>query len=224
MAHSSNVAMAELALRVGAERQRAYLGRLGLFDRAAIELSESPAPLRPRAADRITTAILGYGHGLAPTLVGLAAAYTVFVNDGARVGPTLRRHEEGDPVRTTQVFAPLATRETVHLMRDVVVEGTARQADLRGLDIAGKTGTAEKPGPDGRYDPDRMFSSFAAVFPARAPRYVIVMALDEPQRTAENGNLATGGAVAAPAVGRTVARIAPFLATQNAVAARSAQR
>jgi len=61
-----------------------------------------------------------------------------------------------------------------------------------------------------------MLSSFAAVFPARAPRYVIVLALDEPQRTAENGNLATGGAVAAPAVGRVVARIAPFLANAPA--------
>jgi cell division protein FtsI (penicillin-binding protein 3) len=57
-----------------------------------------------------------------------------------------------------------------------------------------------------------MFSSFAAIFPARAPRYVVVLGLDEPQRTPENGNLATGGAVAAPAVGRFVARIAPFLA------------
>lgn len=222
MAHSSNVAMADIALRVGAEKQRAYLTKLGLFDRAGIELAESPEPLRPRAADRVTTAILGYGHGLAPSLVGLAGAYTVFVNEGARVAPTLRRHAAGDPVRATPVFSPLAAAETLQLMRDVVIEGTARRADLQGLDIAGKTGTAEKPGADGKYDPDRLFSSFAAVFPARSPRYVIVMALDEPRRTAENGNLATGGAVAAPAVGRTVARIAPFLATQNAAPSGSA--
>ncbi|MDX2234567.1 MAG: penicillin-binding protein 2 [Hyphomonadaceae bacterium] len=216
MAHSSNVAMADLALRVGADRQRAYLQKLGLFDRAGIELAESPAPLRPRAEDRLTTAILGYGHGLAPSLVGLAGAYTVFANAGARTTPTLRRHAEGDPIRMTPVFSSLAVTETLQLMRDVVVEGTAMRADLKGLDIAGKTGTAEKPGPDGKYDPDRLFSSFAAVFPAASPRYVMVLALDEPRRTAENGYLATGGAAAAPAVGRTVARIAPFLTAQNA--------
>ena len=212
MAHSSNVAMAELALRVGFPRQQAYLTKLGLLDRSSIELAEAPAPLRPRAADRVTTAILGYGHGMAPSLVSLASAYTVFVNDGARVAPTMLRHADGDRVHATPVFSQLATRETLQLMRDVVIEGTAMRADLGGLDIAGKTGTAEKPGADGKYDPDRVFSSFAAVFPARAPRYVIVLALDEPRRTAENGNLDTGGAVAAPAVGRTVARIAPFLA------------
>ena len=148
----------------------------------------------------------------------MAGAYTVFVNDGARVSPTLRRHEAGDPVRTVRVFDAIAARETVQLMRDVVIEGTAMRADLKGLDIAGKTGTAEMPGRDGKYDPDRVLASFAAVFPSAAPRYVMLLALDEPKRTAENHGLATGGAAAAPAVGRTVARIAPFLAhpPQNA--------
>lgn len=212
MAHSSNMVMATLALRVGAARQRDYLGRLGLLEKPAVEISGVPAPLLPRGESRLTTAVLGYGHGLAPTLVSLAGAYTVFTNDGARIAPTMLRHEDGDPIRRTPVFTALSTQETLQLMRDVVVEGTARRADLGGLDIAGKTGTAEKIGADGKYDPDVQFSSFAAIFPARAPRYVIVLALDEPQRTAENGYLATGGAVAAPAVGRVVARIAPFLA------------
>jgi cell division protein FtsI (penicillin-binding protein 3) len=225
MAHSSNMAMAEIALRVGAERQRAYLSKLGLWSRAPIELAQSPAPLRPRADDRVTTAILGYGHGLAPSLIAMASAYTVFVNDGARAPPTLRRRDPDAAPRLVPVFSALSARETLQLMRDVVIEGTAMRADLAGLDIAGKTGTAEKPAPGGGYDDDRLLSSFAAVFPASRPRYVMILALDEPQRTAENGGLATGGAAAAPAVGRTVARIAPFLAhpPQNA-ALRKGQR
>lgn len=216
MSHSSNVAMAEIALRIGAQRQRDYLTKLGLFERTPIQIGGSPAPLLPRSDSRLTTAVLGYGHGLATSVVSLAGAYTVFTNKGARATPTLLRRLEGDKVRLTPVFSALATQETLQLMRDVVVEGTARRADLRGLDIAGKTGTAEKPGADGKYDPDRQLASFAAIFPARAPRYVIVLALDEPQRTAENGNLATGGAVAAPAVGRVVARITFFLSSAPA--------
>lgn len=216
MAHSSNVAMAEVALRVGALRQRDYFTKLGLFDRTPIQIGGSPAPLLPRSQSRLTTAVLGYGHGLATSVVSLAGAYTVFTNNGARTTPTLLRRRDGDKVRQTPVFTALSTQETLQLMRDVVIEGTARRADLRGLDIAGKTGTAEKPGADGKYDPNVLFSSFAAIFPARAPRYVIVLALDEPQRTAENGNLATGGAVAAPAVGRVVTRITPFLSAPNA--------
>jgi cell division protein FtsI (penicillin-binding protein 3) len=219
--HSSNVAMAEIALRVGAQRQRDYLTKLGLFDRTSIQIGGTPAPLLPRSDTRLTTAVLGYGHGLATSVVSLAGAYTVFTNNGARTTPTLLRRRDGDKARMTPVFTALATQETLQLMRDVVIEGTARRADLRGLDIAGKTGTAEKPGADGKYDPDVLFSSFAAIFPARAPRYVIVLALDEPQRTAENANLATGGAVAAPAVGRVVARITPFLAAQTPAERRS---
>jgi cell division protein FtsI (penicillin-binding protein 3) len=96
-------------------------------------------------------------------------------------------------------------------MRDVVAEGTASRSDLHDLDIAGKTGTAELVKPGGGYDPNRVFSSFVAVFPARAPHYVIALSLDEPQRTPENGFLATGGAAAAPAVGLLAGRIAPFL-------------
>jgi cell division protein FtsI (penicillin-binding protein 3) len=211
IAHSSNVALAQVALRVGEERQRAYLARLGLFSKPTLEIAGAPAPLLPPDRTRTTTAVMGYGHAFGPTLAAVAGAYTVFVNDGARVTPTLLRRAPGDPAPRTAVFSAAASRATVQLMREVVVEGTARSADLRGLDIAGKTGTAEK-NIDGRYNPDRMFSSFAAIFPARAPRYVVVLGLDEPQRTPENGNLATGGAVAAPAVGRFVARIAPFLA------------
>jgi len=221
MAHSSNVAMADIALRVGAQRQRDYLTKLGLFDRTSIQIGGTPAPLLPRSQSRLTTAVLGYGHGLATSVVSLAGAYTVFTNNGARTTPTLLRHRDGDKVRMTPVFTALSTQETLQLMRDVVIEGTARRADLRGLDIAGKTGTAEKPGADGKYDPNVLFSSFAAIFPARAPRYVIVLALDEPQRTSENANLATGGAVAAPAVGRVVARITPFIAAQTSAERRS---
>lgn len=221
IAHSSNVALAEIALRVGADRQRDYLTRLGLFAKPTLEISGAPNPQLPPDKTRTTAAVMGYGHAFGETVASLAGAYTVFVNDGARVAPTLLRHTDGDPVQTTPVFTPQSTRAVLGLMRDVVVEGTARRADLRGLDIAGKTGTAEK-FVDGRYDPDRMFSSFAAIFPARAPRYVIVLGLDEPQRTPENGNNATGGVVAAPAVGRVVARIAPFLA--NAPAQPEGQR
>ena len=82
---------------------------------------------------------------------------------------------------------------------------------MPGLEIAGKTGSAEKPNDKGVYVPDSLFSSFAAVFPASKPQYVIVVALDQPKATAESGNLATGGAVAAPTVGRIAARMAPLM-------------
>jgi cell division protein FtsI (penicillin-binding protein 3) len=90
-------------------------------------------------------------------------------------------------------------------LRAAVTEGTGRAADVPGLAVAGKTGTAEKLGSAAGYDESRNFSSFAGVFPANDPRYVIVVALDE------TGAGEAGGRVAAPVVARTLRRIAPML-------------
>jgi cell division protein FtsI (penicillin-binding protein 3) len=210
LAKSSNIMAATLALRLGAPRQKAMMTRLGLYDRAAIDLPESARPLAPQDDTPLTVAVLGYGHGMAMSLAALAEAYTVFANKGARAPLTMLAKSRGDEIDKIQVFTPATTAAVLAMMRGVVTEGTATRADIAGLDIAGKTGTAEKPD-NGVYIHDRMLSSFAAVFPAYDPHYVILVALDEPARTPASGNLATGGAVAAPAAGRIAARIAPLL-------------
>ena len=212
LAKSSNIMAARLAMRIGADRQKDMLTRLGLYDRAAVELPESARPLPPQDSAPLTVAVLGYGHGMAMSLVALSGAYTVFVNKGARVTPTMQARSAGDEIAKTQVFTPQSTAALLAMMRQTITIGTAQRTDLKMLDIAGKTGTAEKPKErGGGYSQDRMLSSFAAIFPASDPHYVILVALDEPRRTAAYGNLVTGGAVAAPAAGRIAARIAPLL-------------
>lgn len=205
LARSSNIGAARLALRVGGARQRAYLERLGLTTPARLELAGNRAPIAPQSRGRRDVAGLGFGYGLAASPASLAAAYTIFANQGARVEPTLSPHAPDDPTERAPVFSPETTRQVLGYMRTVVTQGTGRAADVPGLDIAGKTGTAEKlRGPDG-YDQTLNFSSFAGVFPAGDPRYVIVLALDE------TGEGAAGGMVAAPAVARTLRRVAPML-------------
>jgi cell division protein FtsI (penicillin-binding protein 3) len=113
-------------------------------------------------------------------------------------------HAPEDRIERTEVFTPEIAGQVMVYLRAVVTDGTGRAADVPGLQIAGKTGTAEKLGAES-YDESRNFSSFAGVFPANDPRYVIVLALDE------TGEGAAGGAVAAPAVARTLRRIAPML-------------
>jgi cell division protein FtsI (penicillin-binding protein 3) len=209
VAQSSNIGAARLALRTGPARQRAYFARLGLLAPADIEAPESAGPIAPMRQDRLSVAVLGYGHGLSVSLAALADAYTVFTNAGERVPMTLRARG-ADQAPRTRVFSPETSRQVVALLRAAVVEGTAQRADVPGLEIAGKTGSAEKLGDEG-YEDGRLFSSFAAIFPASNPRYVIVLALDEPTRAPPDVGVVTGGAVAAPAVGRIAARIAPAL-------------
>ena len=66
------------------------------------------------------------------------------------------------------------------ILRQVVVRGTAKAADVKGYEVGGKTGTADKPNAAGGYSRDKTISTFAAFFPASAPKYVLVIGLDEP--------------------------------------------
>lgn len=205
LARSSNIGAARLALRVGGARQRAYLERLGLTTPTTLQLGRRQAPLAPAAQTRRDVAGLGFGYGLATTQATLASAYTVFANNGARVAPTILALAPDADIERTQIFTPEVTRQVMLYLRAVVTDGTGRAANVPGLLVAGKTGTAEKPGGAQGYDQSRNFSSFAGVFPANDPRYVIVVALDD------TGAGEAGGLVAAPVVARTLRRIAPML-------------
>ncbi len=205
LARSSNIGAARLALRLGGARQRAYLERLGFTSPTTLQLGRRQAPLAPPAQGRRDVAALGFGYGLAATPATLAGAYTVFTNNGARVAPTMLALGAGAEVERTEIFTPAVTRQLMVYLRAVVTEGTGRAANVPGLLVAGKTGTAEKPSGAQGYDESRNFSSFAGVFPANDPRYVIVVALDD------TGAGEAGGLVAAPVVARTLRRIAPML-------------
>lgn len=205
LSQSSNLGAAQLALRVGGARQRDYLDRLGLTRAARLEINRNGEPIAPNLTARRDIAGRGFGYALASSPVALAGAYSVFTNQGARVEPTLIARAPDAEVERTPVFSTDVTRQMLVYLRATVTEGTGRAAEVPGLLVAGKTGTAETRDATGAYTSDRNFSSFAGVFPANEPRYVIVLALDGA------GADQAGGVVAAPAVARTLRRIAPML-------------
>lgn len=97
------------------------------------------------------------------------------------------------------------------MMRTTVTQGSGKLADANGYDVAGKTGTAEKPTANG-YDPERNITSFAAVFPASRPQFVVLVVLDEAQP--RTGEQRTAAFTAASIAGRVIARAAPLLDVQ----------
>lgn len=207
LARSSNIGASRLALRIGAQNQRAYLDRLGLLQPARLQVAFNERPIAPEISGRRDIAGLGFGYGLAASPAALAGAYTVFVNEGARVSPTIlaRESDSEAPIETMPVFSPETARIVLGYLRASVTQGTGRAAEVPGLAVAGKTGTAEIWDPAQGYVRSRNFSSFVGVFPAHEPRYVIVLALDGV------GRGGAGGQVAAPAVARTLRRVAPML-------------
>jgi cell division protein FtsI (penicillin-binding protein 3) len=116
------------------------------------------------------------------------------------------------------VVSEKTSQQMLQIMRANVTRGTGGKADALGFSVGGKTGTGEK-FLNGHYDHQRQVSSFAAVFPTEGgvkhKRYFVLVLLDEPKGNKESFGFSTGGWVAAPAVGRIVERIAPFLGVRR---------
>lgn len=210
---SSNIGTARLAIQQGAAAQKAFLGELGMLEPVPVELSEAARtkPLLPERWSDLTTMTVSYGHGIAVTPLHLAAAYATIANGGLRVRPSI---VESDlrPGEADRVISPLTSRQVRDMMREVVVRGTASFADVPGYGVAGKTGTADKPNAYGGYARDKVISTFASVFPANDPRYVLVIALDEPEFHHESGQtFRTAGWTATPVAAKAIRRIAPVL-------------
>jgi len=208
MVHSSNIGAARMALEVGAKRQKSFLQKLGLLSALPIELPEKARPLWPKRWNEISTMTISFGHGIAITPLHLTWGFATLVNGGIKRAPTLLKRER--PVPGEPVIAPETSRTLRHLLRSVVTDGTGRNAAAEGYQVGGKTGTAEK-AIDGRYSRKAMITTFVGAFPIDAPRYVVMVMLDEPQGTKETHNFATAGWNAAPTVSELITRIGPIL-------------
>lgn len=218
--HSSNIGTSHLAARMGAEVMVPYYEAFGLLRAAPIELAESARPLVPARWDGNTLASASFGHAIGLTPLQMAAGIGAIMNGGEYVPLTLRPVGEGRRPRGRRVVSPETSRRMLALMRLNAVRGSGTRAEAQapGLRLGGKTGSAEKY-TNGRPDRSRVLSSFAAVFPADgpldAPRYLVMILVDEPRGAPSSSGLRTGGFVAAPAVGRVANRIAPFLGVER---------
>ena len=208
--YSSNIGAAKMARDVGGDRQRAFMGRLGLLSRPPLQLYEIGAPLVPRVWRPVNTMTIAYGHGLAVSPVQLAAAVAAVVNGGIFYPPTLIKRRAGEDIVGTRILSSATSEKMRRLLRLAVVKGTGKNADAAGYMVGGKTGTADQVS-DRRYRANSLLSSFVAAFPIQRPRYVVFVMVDRPRGTARTNGYATGGWVAAPVVRRVVERIAPIL-------------
>ena len=208
---SSNIGTARIAMEIGADRQRGFLETLGLLEPVPLEMVEAStgAPLLPTNWSEISTMTISYGHGMSASPLHLAQAYASLLNGGTRIVPTLLRQDgpqNGERVVSEEVSA--AARD---MLRAVVTRGTASFAEVPGYAVGGKTGTADKPRPQGGYYDDKVVATFAGVFPANDPRYVIVVTLDEPVETSGSEPRRTAGWTAVPVAAEMIRRTAPLM-------------
>ena len=211
IAKSSNVGTAHIALMIGPLRQQAFLKSLGFFDPTPIELVEAPGakPLLPKKWPEIVTITTSYGHGMSASPLHLAAAYAAIANGGVMIKPTLMKRD--GPTTGVRVMSEKTALDSVKMLRRVVTEGTASLGDVPGYEVAGKTGTAEKPKKTGGYYKDKDVNTFAAMFPASNPQYVLIVTLDEPKDDTLSEVRSTAGWTAVPVAAEIIRRVAPLM-------------
>jgi cell division protein FtsI (penicillin-binding protein 3) len=207
-----------MAMDIGTEHQQEFLRKLGLLDPSPIELSEAAAvhPILPKNWSELSTMTIAYGHGLSVSPLQLAAAYATVVGDGRKVTPTLLR--QGARPKGERIISEHTVKDVRMLLRAVVTDGTASLAQIPGYAVGGKTGTADKPDPiHGGYFQNKVISTFASVFPAMKPKYVLVVMLDEPVETSGLEPRHTAGWTAVPVAAEIISRIAPLLGLRPTV-------
>jgi cell division protein FtsI (penicillin-binding protein 3) len=211
IAKSSNVGTAHIALMIGPLRQQAFLKSLGFFEATPVELIEAPGakPLIPKKWPEIVTITTSYGHGMSASPLHLAAAYAAIANGGVAIKPTLLKRE--GPTTGVRVMSEKTAMEAVKMLRRVVTEGTASLGEVPGYEVAGKTGTADKPKKSGGYYDDKVVNTFASMFPASNPQYVLIVTLDEPVDNTMSETRRTAGWTAVPVAAEIIRRVAPLM-------------
>ena len=193
--YSSNIGMAKIGLSLGAPMFHKYLHALGFGERTSVPVSESRGILRiPRDWSEVDLMSTAFGQSISVTGLQMAQGYLTLLNGGVYKPLHLIREDGNVEEAHERVFSEKTVREVMDMMRDVVEEkdGTGKRARIEGVEVAGKTGTAQKADHrTGTYGSKRL-ASFVGFLPADKPRYLILVMVDEPARNQ------FGGVVAAP--------------------------
>ena len=209
---SSNTGTSRLAKELGGVRQKEFLTNLGFFESTGIELVEGKqiTSQYPSNWSEISTMTISYGHGISSSPLHLAAAFASVLNGGLKVNPTLLKRNGTDKIRK-RVIRSDVSQTLINILYQVVERGTASAARVHGYSVAGKTGTAKKVKPTGGYYNKKNITTFASVFPAEAPKYVLLVTLDEPVVLTGLKSRRTAGWTAAPISSEIIYRAAPLL-------------
>ena len=230
--NSCNLAFAHIALKLGGERFYDYVKRFGILEKTGVDLAgESKGIFFDRAlvtnTDKWGTASLtsgSFGQTFKITPLQLVRAIASVVNGGELVEPYIVSEVQDAKGNVVYRQEPTVTRRTVKeetsemmrtLIRSVVTEGTAKNADVAGFAIGGKTGTSEKIDvfdDKGQRVLDKIVS-FVGIATMDDPEYIVLAALDTPSRA--TGIYISGGVMAAPTVGAILADILPYLGVKK---------
>ncbi len=239
--NSCNIAFAHIGLQMGGDTMYDYCRAFGLMEKSGIDLPGEASGLfhsRERLADNANygTSYListSFGQTVKPTPIQLVRAIAAVVNGGYLLEPHVVSEvvdSDGNVVQKTsrtvvrQVISEETSQTMCQLIESVVTEGTAKNAQVVGYRIGGKTGTAEKTDQrdeNGSLTRDKIVS-FVGIAPMDDPKYVVLVALDTP--SSSSGYYISGGQMGAPTVAAIFEDILPYLGVEGEYSAEDMSR
>lgn len=208
--NSCNPGFVNLGQRLGKETLFSYIRKLGFGEKTGIDLNGEAKGIlfRESQVGPVELATTAFGQGVSVTPIQQVAAVSAIINGGNLMQPHLvkewRDPETGEIVERVQpkvkrkVISPETSQAVRQALESVVARGTGRKAFIDGYRVGGKTGTAQKVGPNGRYLRNNHIVSFIGFAPADDPQIVVYVAVDNPK------GIQFGGVVAAPIVGNII--------------------
>jgi cell division protein FtsI (penicillin-binding protein 3) len=205
LAQSSNVGAVRIGLELGASRFNHWVRRFGFGRPTGIDVPGEAQGIVPALKNYSGSSMgnLPIGQGLAVTPIQMAAAYSAIAEGGVARRPYV---VQGDERPGRRVLSGHTAKQVSRMLEGVLGPGgTAQEASIAGYKLAGKTGTAQKPDGQGGYSKTKFVASFIGYAPARKPRLLVAVMVDEPK-----GQI-YGGVVAAPAFEKIMEFALPYL-------------
>jgi Cell division protein FtsI/penicillin-binding protein 2 len=224
---SGNIGSVRIAQKIGIEKFKLFLKKIGILDKIEFDIEEVGEPLSFKWG-KCKLATSSFGHGITTTPLQLAKGYSIITNGGYDIKPSLIKQNESKKSFKNKILNEGVSDKINPILRKVVSTkiGTAGFANIKGYQVGGKTGTAQKI-VGGKYSNNKI-NTFASVFPTSKPKYVLIVLLDEPKPNKEyiynyrDGSglqykgtaYNTAGWTSVEVAGKIIEKIGPILATK----------
>ena len=196
---SCNVGFMQMGEELGKEKLFSYLERFGFGSRMGIDYPGEGQGLvfHPDAVGPLELATTSFGQGISVTPLQQAMVFSAVANGGYLMEPYVVDKvrdgneeviKDNEPKAIRQIVSNDTALEVTDLMEGVVEEGSGRNAYIEGYRVAGKTGTAQKVGPEGRYMDGEFILSFVGFAPVEQPQVLLYVAVDGATRGSQWGS------------------------------------
>ena len=198
--HSSNVGSIKIGRSMEQDTFYNYIKAFGFGEKTGVDLpAESSGILAPPEQwSKTSSAFLSIGHEISATPLQMLIAASAVANKGRLVRPYIAQaihYDDGTEkdltpnVQPRQVIKEETAALMVEMLKGVTSRGTAKKAQIPGVEVFGKTGTAQRFS-GGKYSKNKFNASFVGFFPAEAPRYGMIVVVHDPRGKVHGGEVA----------------------------------